>query len=231
MQVTLKSKPSDSPKDSRTGESLTQGHQGWHLQEDYRGMEQFPCLTGKRESPAKRTVCCIQNLEKSWSLSLRVLPRAEELRSFQKLHFGTVSVGQHFSFSGSLGSVNYTRYKTCLGIVGINHCALLFQEKKVLFHIKEINLILSNLRNENIPFKSQSPGRSMLQQGRSNEGRLLEVGGQVGDAVKAGLWQGTQGGCEGTAVQVICYTDYAQISCKARFTAQVFIPMPALQSW
>lgn len=47
---------------------------------------------------------------------------------------------------------HYTRHKTCLGIVGINHCVLLFQEKKVFFHIKQIHLILSQPQKREYAF-------------------------------------------------------------------------------
>lgn len=67
-------------------------------------------------------------------------------------------------------------------------------------------------------------------QGGRIKGTLVEVGEQVGNAVRMDAFGRSQREeCEGRAVQVICCTDYPQISCKARITSQVLIPMPALQ--
>lgn len=95
MQVTLKSKPSDSPREGRTGDSQARMAPAGGFQWDgaLKGTTGSPSPEDKLLYPKLRNIL----IQVPWGFA-----KAKEPRSFQELNFGIVSVGQHFSSSGSL---------------------------------------------------------------------------------------------------------------------------------
>lgn len=97
---------------------------------DFSGMEHFAYLTGK----AKDKLLCpeLQNIliQVPWGFCQGLRSPGAFRNSFCGAALQLQGVTNHWA------QYNYTRYKTCLGIVGINHSALLFQEKKGIFSHK-----------------------------------------------------------------------------------------------